>query len=90
MNEITFEDILTHYQGKLQEAAEELQNIRKQVKDVAVVVDSSWNGKAAQACRNKLDEINQELSKAGSELSEALTKLLVISDAYADELSNIV
>lgn len=85
MDEITFEDMLFHYEGKLREAAEEIQNLRNQLKKVTAELDGAWKGHAAETCRVELETIDNELNKSNSELSEALVKLSAVGELLADE-----
>lgn len=83
MDEITFDDMLFHYEGKLKEASEEIQNIKNQIKKVNALLNSGWSGKAADACREKLEYVAGELMKSDSEISEALTKLSAVGELLA-------
>lgn len=85
MDEITFEDMLFHYEGKLREAAEEIQNLRNQLKRITAEFDGVWKGQAAETCRVKLETIDNELNKSNNELSEALIKLSAVGELLADE-----
>lgn len=88
MDEITFDDMLFHYEAKLKEASEEIQNIKKQIKQINATFDSGWSGKAATACREKLEYVAGELDKSHSEISEALIKLSVVGELLADGENN--
>ena len=88
MDEITFDDMLFHYEAKLKEASEEIQNIKKQIKKMGAVFDSGWSGKAAAACREKLEYVAGELAKSDSEISEALIKLSAVGELLADSENN--
>lgn len=85
MEEITFVDVLTHYQMKLKEASDEVETIRNQLKKAQSHVDSGWGGDAADACRLQLESVDGELTKTLSELSEALVKLSAIGELLAEE-----
>lgn len=80
MNEITFEDILFHYQGKLHGAAEEIETIRNQLKRILSDLDTVWSGEAANSFRLKLETVDAELRGTNNELSEAAIKLSAIED----------
>ena len=88
MDEITFTDMLFHYEGKLKESSEEIQNIKNQINKLNAVIDSSWSGKAASACREKLDYVINELAKTESEISDALVKLSAVGELLADGENN--
>lgn len=85
MDEITFEDMLSHYQNKLQEASDEIQSIRNLMKQALGALEAGWSGAAAQSCRLKLETVNQEIVRADGELSEAMTRLSAIGDLLAEE-----
>lgn len=78
MEEITFEDMLTHYQLKLKEASDGIETLKNYLRRAQMCLDDGWKGTAADACRCKLETVNGELAKAQAELSDALTKLSAI------------
>lgn len=93
MEEITFEDVLTHYQLKLREAAEEIEGARNLLKKGGAELDYGWKGEAADALRIKLEEITSELVKALSNISEAQIKLSAISEeleAQEEEIQELI
>ena len=90
MEEITFVDVLTHYQMKLKEASDEVETIKNQVKKAESHIDSGWTGAAADACRLKLESVNGELAKTLTEISEALIKLSAIGEVLAEEETTLV
>lgn len=75
MDEITLEDMLLHYESKLKEAADEIQRIQSQMKKMALLLDDGWRGEAAEACRDKLQSVIEELTRADGDLSDAMVKL---------------
>lgn len=89
MDEITFDDMLFHYEAKLKEASEEIQNIKRQIKQIIAALDSGWSGKAAAACREKLEYIAGELAKSDGEISEALIKLSAVGELLADSEESV-
>ena len=84
MEEITFVDMMFHYEEKLKESSEGIQSIKNQINKLNAVIDSSWSGKAASACRDKLDFVIEELAKTESEISEALVKLSAVGEILVD------
>ena len=90
MDEITLADLLSHYEIKLQEASDLVESSKKKLHSATNVVDSSWAGEAANACRIKLEAITKELAEAYSEISEARSKLSIITDLLAEEEINPV
>ncbi len=85
MEEITFEDVLTHYSLKLKEVSDEVETMKNLLKKAESSIDTGWTGSAADACRLKIESVNGDLAKTLAEISEALTKLLAISDSFAEE-----
>lgn len=90
MDEITFVDVLTHYQMKLKEASDEVETIKNQVKKAESHIDTGWVGSAADACRLKLESVNGELTKTLTEISEALIKLSAIGESLAEDEITLV
>lgn len=90
MDEITFVDVLTHYQMKLKEASDEVETIKNQIKKAESHIDFGWTGAAADACRLKLESVNGELAKTLTEISEALIKLSAIGEFIAEEETTLV
>ena len=90
MEEITFEDTLTHYSLKLKETSDEVETIKNLLKKAEGYIDTGWTGLAADACRLKLESVNDELAKTLTEISEALIKLYAISESFAEESSTTV
>ena len=88
MEEITFVDILTHYEIKLKEISDEIETIKNQIRKTEGTIEASWRGMAAEACQLKLQTINKEISKSLSEISEALVNLSVIKEIVAEESTN--
>ena len=85
MEEITFEDILTHYQLKLRETSDEVETIRNLIKKAEATIETGWSGTAADACKLKLETVNGDLAKTLTEISEALIKLSAIGESFAEE-----
>lgn len=75
MDEITLEDMLLHYESKLKEAADEIQCIQSQMQKMMLLLDDGWRGEAAEACRDKLQSVIEELTRADGDLSDAMVKL---------------
>ena len=90
MDEITFLDVLTHYQMKLKEASDEVETLKTHIKKAESHIDSGWSGAAADACRLKLESGNGELAKTLTEISEALIKLSAIGEVLAEDETTLV
>ena len=90
MDEITFVDVLTHYQIKLKEASDEVETLKTHIKKAESHIDTGWSGAAADACRLKLESVNGELAKTLTEISETLIKLSAIGKVLAEEGTTLV
>lgn len=84
MEEITFLDVLTHYQTKIHQLCEELETIRSQLQLSRQTIDESWKGPAAEACKTKVETLYPELNRALSDLSDARLKLGAVADAWEE------
>ena len=80
MNEISFEDILTHYYLKLKEAFDETERIKLASVKISMLVDENWKGNANNVFQEKMQILNTELDKTRLELSQALKNLSAISE----------
>ena len=89
MDEITFEDVLTHYQLKLKEAFDEVEMVKNELKKAQADVQTGWSGEAAEACHGKLEAIQLDLGKSLAELSQAQVKLSVIGDLLNEEFTTV-
>ena len=90
MDEITFVDVLTHYQMKLKEVSDAVETIKNQVKKAECHIDTGWTGAAADACRLKLESVNCELAKTLTEISEVLIKLSAVGEILVEEKTTLV
>lgn len=89
MDEITFEDVLTHYQLKIKEAFDEVETVKNELKKAQAGLETGWSGEAAEACHTKLETIQQDLAKTLAELSQAQVKLSVIGDLLTEEFTTV-
>lgn len=78
MDEITFEDVLSHYQNRLSDIYDQIQDLRNDVKLAIELVETGWKGHAADACMDKLNYYSEALYKADGEVSEALVQIAAI------------
>lgn len=85
MEQITFMDVLTHYQMKLKEVQDELERIRHQLKRAEQEADAAWEGPAAETCLLKLATLHEDLGKALSEISETMVRLTAIGELWDQE-----
>jgi len=73
MEPITFEDTLVHYKIKLSESLDYLNTISSQLNQELDIINASWKGSSAEACRIKIEDIKYELEKAQASLEHADT-----------------
>ena len=85
MEQITFMDVLTHYQLKLKEVQDEIERIRHQLKRAEQEADAAWEGPAAEACLLKLAALHEDLGKSLTELSETTVRLTAIGELWDQE-----
>lgn len=90
MDEITFADVLAHYNLKLKEVSDEVEALKNQLKKAKNHIDAGWSSPAADACRLKLEFIESEFTKTLTEISEAHIKLSVIGEVLAEEDPTLV
>lgn len=84
MEEITFVDMLTHYELKLKESSENLQNASQSIKKSISIIDSGWTGDAADACRLKLEDVTLDIGKIQGNISDAMNELSAVGNLLTD------
>lgn len=70
MQEITYVDVVRHYQMKTREINEELERMRQALTDVQKRAETAWSGENAELLQEKLWEISQRFQRASENLSE--------------------
>ena len=87
MEEITYNDVLVHYQRMMADITDELQQLENSLEKISVF--SQQTGKAGDACFEKLqelcDEVKKQLMKA-QELSETFRQARVNYDILFPEV----
>lgn len=78
MEQITFEDMLTHYLLKLNECSDGLISISESLKKSTLIIESGWKGQAAVSCRIRLEEMIDEIKKSQDEVENAIKSLSLI------------
>lgn len=86
MDEITFGDVLTHYKNKIQEYTEQITDIRLKLKKIDAIAEGSWNGNAAVAFKNKLNEQIAEINKILTDFSDVTSMLAITEEDYYSTL----
>lgn len=72
MEEITYNDVLVHYQRMMADITDELQQLENSLEKISVFSQQTWKGKAGDACFEKLQELCDEVKKAAYESTRAL------------------
>ena len=75
MNEITFEDVISHYRIKIMELSDDMETLRQKLDAAHSIIDVSWKGLSADTCDEKVEYSKNEIAKANNELSVALSML---------------
>ena len=72
MEEITYNDVLVHYQRMMADITDELQQLENSLEKISVFSQQMWKGKAGDACFEKLQELCDEVKNAAYESARAL------------------
>ena len=78
MEPITFEDTLVHYKIKLSESLDYLNTISSQLNQELDIINASWKGSSAEACRIKIEDMKIELDKARLSIEHADTAVSAV------------
>lgn len=70
MQEITYSDILRHYQMKAAEIQEQLEKMQEEMTVIEQDLESAWSGDNAELVREKLWEIKSRFERTGMNLSD--------------------
>lgn len=73
MEPITFVDMLVHYKIKLSESLDYLNTLSSQLNQELDIINASWKGGSAEACRIKIEDLKYELEKVQTSLEHADT-----------------
>lgn len=73
MEPITFVDMLVHYKIKLSESLDYLNTLSSQLNQELDIINASWKGNSAEACRIKIEDLKYELEKVQTSLEHADT-----------------
>lgn len=78
MEPITIEDTLVHYKFKLAESLDYLNTVSSQLDQELDMINASWKGSSAEACRVKIEDLKYELEKVRTSLEHADTNVTEI------------
>ena len=84
MEPITFVDMLVHYKIKLSESLDYLNTLSSQLNQELDIINASWKGSSAEACRVKIEDLKYELEKVRTSLEHAdttVTEILSLQQA---------
>lgn len=84
MDEVTFQDVLSHYQLKLKEINEELSVLRNDINSMSSIIEDGWISPAATACVVKLDTVYKQVAKTQEEISSTLVELCSVEVPEVD------
>ena len=82
MEEITFEDVLTHYKNKIKDYTERLGDVQSKLKKAYLTAGDCWSGAAAGAFENALNGQIEKLERAQAALFEAMSGLTLIKSEF--------
>ena len=86
MEVITFSDSLVHYKAKLKEAQEYLDEVSTLLASALECIEASWQGKSAEACTVKLEDLKPELEKAKTAITRADTAVRQIESITLSQI----
>ena len=69
MDEITMAEMLLHYQDRLLEISEQIADIRA-LKEAVLCAENGWKGMAADACLNRLLDLDRQLTQVDADTAE--------------------
>ena len=84
MEEITFEDMLTHYSLKLNEIDNMLDNVSSYMKKCDMIVVQSWNSAAEKEYEIKSQQIAKRIDSSQTLVHDILAELSAISGAFVE------
>lgn len=63
MEEITYNDVLLHYERMMTDITDELQQLKDRLEKISVYSQQVWKGEAGDACFEKTQELCEEIRK---------------------------
>ena len=61
---------IEYYINKIEGLSERVTDIKRLLSEALCIIDSSWSGKAASECEDKVLRVNAVLSKVAEELND--------------------
>ncbi len=84
MQEITYDDIIRHYQVKLGEIQEELEKMQNTLKDIEAESQETWSGPNADLFNEKMWTVKERVSRTEMNLDDAQQLLAKIRGAMLE------
>ncbi len=88
MEEINFGDALVHYNNKIQEISDRVDELRTKVRTVQEIAAAGWKGRASEAFQDKMTLLTRNLTSCAVNISDARQSLVGIGNAYEEELAS--
>lgn len=83
MEEITYNDVLVHYERMMTDITDELQRLKDRLDKISVYSQQVWKGEAGNACFEKTQELCEEIRKqlvTAEELTETFRQARINYD----------
>lgn len=61
MEEITYNDVLVHYENMMTDITDELQRLKDKLEKISVYSQQVWKGNAGEACFDKTQELCEDI-----------------------------
>lgn len=88
MEEIDFGNVLVHYNNKIQETSDRLDELRTKIKTVNEIAIEGWKCRASESFQDKMMLLTQDLNSCAVNISDARQALVGIGNAYEEEIAS--
>lgn len=82
----TYDEILSHYNMKLNHAREELEDALRSLGELEVLAAEGWQGRAAEAFGERLEQLRHEMTAPREEMEEIRRLLAGLGRAIEEEI----
>ena len=86
MEEINFGDEIVHYNNKIQEIIDIIDELRINIKTTQEIAVVGWKGRASESFQDKMILLARDLISCATNISDARHSLVGIGNAYEEEL----
>lgn len=83
MNELTYGDVIRHYERKLLECNEEIDALKARFAELDELERAAWKGGSAEAFLDKLCEMRELLARISQDLERCAVRLETIGSGCA-------